>query len=277
MRLCIIGGTLFAGKAFVEQAVASGHDVTVVSRGRAPVPCAEHVRHVVCDRRELTVEKLPYRAYDAVIDQVAFDATAARLIIPVIERVAARYICTSSMSVYSPGANIREDAYDPHAHVFERDVDARTDYSEAKRQLEAVIAATCPVPWITVRFSMIVSEDDPTGRWQWHRDRVRDRLPIYMPSPDARMSFVHAHDAGRILVHCCTADLHGPLNATDPTPIPVGDVVRGFASRFGVEPVWADEPTEENYSPYGIEEEWWMNTEKLVQSRWTVDSGRWTA
>jgi nucleoside-diphosphate-sugar epimerase len=266
MRLLIIGGTRYAGKACIELLVAQGHDVTVVSRGNTPVPCADDVRHVTCDRRVLTASLLPHREYDAVIDQVAFTAADARAIIPVLTGVAARYVCTSSMSVYNAGADILEDAFDPSQHLFDVESERTADYSEGKRQLEAVIAATCPIPWITVRFSMIVSEDDPTGRLQWHRDRVRDRKPIYMPAPDARMSFIHALDAGRVLAHCCTADLHGPLNAASPLPIAVGDVVRGFASRFGVEPVWADEPTEENFSPYGIEEDWWMNTDELVGS-----------
>lgn len=266
MRLCIIGGTRFAGRSFVELAVEAGHDVTVVSRGRVPVPCADDVRHVACDRRALTAEMLPHVRYDAVVDQVAFTAADARHMVPIVGRVADRYVCTSSMSVYDAGADLVESVFDPQTHAFDAEVTPDVDYAEAKRQLEAVVAQTCPVPWTTVRFSMIVGPDDPSGRLQWHRDRVRNGLPIFMPAPEARLSFILAHDAGRVLLHACSAPLPGPLNAASPLPVPVAEVVRGFARTFGVAPVWADEPTDENASPYGIDRDWWMNVDRLTSS-----------
>src|ERR1044072_469535 len=45
MRLLVLGGTEFVGRAFVEEAVASGWDVTVFNRGtHAPPPTVTALR-----------------------------------------------------------------------------------------------------------------------------------------------------------------------------------------------------------------------------------------
>lgn len=186
MHLLIIGGTRFAGRAFVEAAVGAGHDVTVVSRGRVPVPRADAVRHVVCDRRVLTAAMLPHARYDAVVDQVAFTAEDGRRIMPVLQQVAGRYVCTSSMSVYAAGTDIQEAAFDPAMHAVVHEVTPQEDYSEAKRQLEAVVAQTCPVPWTTVRFSMISCRRRRRGcRSSLHTTQdVCCSMPALRPLPD---------------------------------------------------------------------------------------------
>jgi nucleoside-diphosphate-sugar epimerase len=64
MRVTVLGGTIFVGRAVVEQLVAAGHDVTVVHRGQhEPGDGFPDVEHVHADRADL-----PPLGGDAVVD-----------------------------------------------------------------------------------------------------------------------------------------------------------------------------------------------------------------
>ena len=64
MRVTVLGGTIFVGRAVVEELVAAGHDVTVVHRGEhEPGDDFPDVQHVHADRADL-----PAIDADAVVD-----------------------------------------------------------------------------------------------------------------------------------------------------------------------------------------------------------------
>jgi nucleoside-diphosphate-sugar epimerase len=64
MRVAVLGGTIFVGRAVVEELVAAGHDVTVVHRGEhEPGDDFPDVEHVHADRADL-----PPLQCDAAVD-----------------------------------------------------------------------------------------------------------------------------------------------------------------------------------------------------------------
>ena len=71
MRLLVLGGTKFLGRAVVETALAQGHDVTLFNRGQTNpglFPEAENIRG---DRTE-DLSPLDGRAWDAALDMATF-------------------------------------------------------------------------------------------------------------------------------------------------------------------------------------------------------------
>lgn len=65
MRVTVLGGTVFVGRAVVEVLVESGHDVTIVHRGvHEPTAGYPDVRHVHADSRSLP----PIDGCDAFVD-----------------------------------------------------------------------------------------------------------------------------------------------------------------------------------------------------------------
>ena len=83
MKLLVIGGTSFVGRAFVERAVADGHDVTVFHRGEQEPDDLPPVTHVHGDR-DGDLDRLGDGTFDAVVDTSGYvprvvDATASLL------------------------------------------------------------------------------------------------------------------------------------------------------------------------------------------------------
>ena len=56
MRILLMGGTRFIGKPLVQQLLAAGHQLTLFTRGRQPIPAG--VLHLSGDRN-VAVPKSP--------------------------------------------------------------------------------------------------------------------------------------------------------------------------------------------------------------------------
>src|SRR5688572_7103269 len=113
-RALVIGGTLFMGRALVDQLLERGDDVVIMHRGRG-TPFGTRVGEIQCDRNDIAAVQaaLDGTRFDVVYDnvydwqrgtsaeQVSAAATAAKGI--------RRYIFTSSVAVYHPGGDYPED------------------------------------------------------------------------------------------------------------------------------------------------------------------------
>lgn len=108
MRLLILGGTVFLGRALAEQALAGGHQVSLFNRGKHGAdlfPQAEKLR----GDRDGGLASLEEGRWDAVIDTCGYVprvvGASARLLAPRVSH----YTFISSISVYAdfktPGAD----------------------------------------------------------------------------------------------------------------------------------------------------------------------------
>jgi UDP-glucose 4-epimerase len=101
MRVIVIGGTRFIGRAAVEELVAHGHEVLVVHRGQLEPADLVPVRHVHVERAQLgsVCEELAAFKPDAVLDSIALtraDADGALAALP----AGCRLVVLSSVDVY---------------------------------------------------------------------------------------------------------------------------------------------------------------------------------
>ena len=67
MKILIIGGTVFLGRALVEVALSHGHQVTLFNRGRTNPDLFPQVEKLVGDR-DGDLKALAGRGWDAVLD-----------------------------------------------------------------------------------------------------------------------------------------------------------------------------------------------------------------
>ncbi|HEX3267758.1 MAG TPA: hypothetical protein VHQ98_07240 [Gaiellaceae bacterium] len=243
MRLLVLGGTKFLGRAAVESALERGHEVTLFNRGETNpelFPESEKLR----GDRDGDLSALEGREWDAVIDPSGFVPRVLRASAELLRDSVGHYVFVSSISVYREPY---EPDFDESAPVFE--VEPRTEevleeYAELKAACERLLTQVLPGSHTSVRAGLIVGPHDPTGRFTYWPLRVAQGGDVLAPAPPTRrVQFVDARDLGAWLVQLAEERTAGTFNAVRPAE-PFGDLlevcreVSGSDARF----VWVDEP-----------------------------------
>ncbi len=267
MRILILGGNRFFGRTLARLLLEAGHDLTLLNRGNLDDTLGRGPRRLRCDRKDAAALRQalgPAQSWDVVFDQICYEAAEARAVCEILAGRAGHYVFTSSQSVYAPGAAIREETFQPSEHIFTKDVLTGDDYAEAKRQCEAVFFRQGGFPVTAVRFSIVAGVEDYTGRLRWHLERVWKGEPIYFPDLEARLSLIHSDDAAGILRFLAEAGPVSALNATAVEPLPLASLVTAIERVVGRRATLLGTPEEGAHSPYGIEQDWFMDVRKLV-------------
>jgi 2'-hydroxyisoflavone reductase len=242
VRLLVLGGTKFLGRAAVESALQRGHEVTLFNRGETNpelFPQAERLR----GDRDGDLSALEGRDWDAVIDPSGFVPRVLRASAELLRGAVGHYVFVSSISVY------REPYvpdFDEDAPVFE--VEPRTEevleeYAELKAACERLLIEVLPGSHASVRAGLIVGPHDPTGRFTYWPLRVAQGGDVLAPAPpDRRVQFVDARDLGEWLVHIAEERISGTFNAVRPAE-PFGSLLEVCRDVSGSDAsfVWVDE------------------------------------
>jgi 2'-hydroxyisoflavone reductase len=99
VRILVIGGTRFVGRAFVEEAARRGHDITLFHRGNAEPDDLVEVEHLHGDR-DGGLDVLSGRRWDAALDVCAYIPRAVNELAAVIGGSVSHYTLVSTLSVY---------------------------------------------------------------------------------------------------------------------------------------------------------------------------------
>src|SRR5215831_16181535 len=101
MKVIVLGGTRFIGRASVEDLVAHGHDVLVVHRGQTEPPDFPIARHLHVDRHALRDVRAELAAFgaEAVLDAIALTRADAEVAVQALP-TQARLVVLSSIDVY---------------------------------------------------------------------------------------------------------------------------------------------------------------------------------
>lgn len=216
MRLLVLGGTEFAGRAVVEAAAGRGWDVTVLNRGRhAPVPGA---RSLVGDRTAPGgLDALAGGEWDAVVDTWSAAPRAVLDAARLLRGRVGRYVYVSSCSVYTwaPPAGYTEEA----ALVEGADAGAeQTDYARDKRGGElAAVDAFGADRSLLVRCGLILGPYENIGRLPWWLNRISRGGPVLAPGPrELPLQYVDVRDLADWILGAVERELSGPYNLMSP-------------------------------------------------------------
>jgi len=101
VRVIVLGGTRFIGRAIVEELAQAGHEPLIVHRGRLEPHDMPRVSHLHCDRTELVSHRHELAAFepDAAIDCLALTRADAQAAIDAMPP-AVRLVVISSIDVY---------------------------------------------------------------------------------------------------------------------------------------------------------------------------------
>ncbi|MCP9959235.1 reductase [Streptomyces sudanensis] len=214
MRLLILGGTEFVGRAVAETALARGWEVAVFNRGRhEPPPGAVALRGDRAAPDGTGLSALRGGAWDAVVDTWSGAPSAVRDAARLLAGRAGRYAYVSSCSVYEwpRVAELREDK-----PVVEASSDDGDDvpYPRAKRGGElAAVGAFGPERTLLARAGLILGPWENVGRLPWWLNRIARGGPVLAPGPrDLPLQYVDVRDLAAWLLDGLGGGLAGPYD-----------------------------------------------------------------
>jgi 2'-hydroxyisoflavone reductase len=225
MRLLLLGGTDFAGRAVAEAGVARGWDVTVFHRGEHPAPPGVHVLHG--DRtKEDGLAALATGEWDTVVDTWSGAPTVVRDTAGLLAGRAGHYAFVSSRSVYAWPAPAGLDEFGP---LVEGAPDAEaTDFAADKRGAElAVLREFGEDRALLVRPGLILGPRENAGRLPWWLSRIARGGEIPAPGPqDTPLQYIDVRDLATWLLDALEAALYGPYNlVSQPGHTTIGELL----------------------------------------------------
>src|SRR5687767_14145249 len=116
MKLLILGGTVFLGRALVESALARGHEVTLFNRGQHNPELFPEVEKLRGDR-DGDLAALKGKRWDAAIDTCGYVPRAVRDSAGLLADSIDHYAFVSSISVYADSSAAGMDESAPVATI----------------------------------------------------------------------------------------------------------------------------------------------------------------
>jgi 2'-hydroxyisoflavone reductase len=221
MKLLVIGGTHFVGRAVVEDAVARGHDVTVFHRGADEPDGFPDVEHLHGDR-DGGLDVLRGREWDAALDTCGYVPRVVRDSAQLLAGAVGTYAFISSLSALPddapPASNEDTPTYQPPFPDTE-DI-TNESYGPLKVACELEAQAAFPGRCLIVRPGYIVGPHDPTDRFTYWVRRARTGGEMLAPGPDeGALEVVDVRDLGAFTLDRMeegTADVFGVVGPAEP-------------------------------------------------------------
>ena len=188
----MMGGTRFVGKPLVALLQAAGHDLTLFTRGRQPLPLG--VEHLLGDRSEASgLTALEGRSFEVIIDSSGRSLEDSRR---VIERTGApshRFVYVSSAGVYAD------------SELWPLDEDSPTDPASrhaGKAETESWLRAE-GIPFTSFRPTYIVGPGNYNPVESWFFDRIVHSRPVPLPGDGSTITQLgHVADLAAAMARC---------------------------------------------------------------------------
>lgn len=214
MKLLMLGGTEFVGRAITEEALDRGWEVTVFHRGHhAPPPGASALHG---DRTAPGgLAALAAGEWDLVVDTWSGAPTAVRDSARLLRERTGRYAYVSSRSVYAYPAPAGLDEDGP---LVEGSPDAgSTSYAEDKRGAEIAALEAFGDRALLVRAGLILGPYENVGRLPWWLNRTARGGPVLAPGPrELPVQYIDVRDLARWTLDAAEAGRDGAYNLVSP-------------------------------------------------------------
>lgn len=261
-NVLIFGGSRYFGKRLALRLAEAGDNVTIVTRGQLQVPEAEGIQSVKGDRQSVaTLKDLSRQSYDLVYDNICFTPYQAKIATDAFFDRVGKYVLTSTMSVYEPGAELKESEFNPLHGEYH--LEREHDYGQGKREAESYFFHRASFPVASVRFPIVLGPDDYTDRLKHYVSAIREERPVVLHHPEAKMGFISSVEAAAFLEWVGRADVTGPFNAASDGIISMGALMERIGQHIG-KPVHIIKEGES--SPYDTDRDYYMSNEEAKRA-----------
>ena len=173
MNILILGGTVFLGRAIVEEALRQGHTLTLFNRGKSNPDLFSEVEKLMGDR-DLDLSPLEDRKWDLVIDSCGYVPRVVGQSAKLLANAVDHYTFISTVSVYADFSKPGIDENAPVGTLEDETVEEITGetYGPLKALCEQVVQERIPDRSLVIRPGLIVGPHDPTDRFTYWVLRV---------------------------------------------------------------------------------------------------------
>ena len=192
VNILVMGGTRFVGKPLVSRLQAQGHDLTLFTRGRNPVPAG--VEHLSGDRSSAEgLAALQGRRFDVIVDSSGRKQEDSSRVIEVTGAPSHRFVYVSSAGVYAGSDQwpLSEDSpTDPQSrHAGKAD-------TERWLQEEGI-------PFTSFRPTYIYGPGNYNPIERWFFDRILHNRPVPLPGTGSTITQLgHVDDLAEAMARC---------------------------------------------------------------------------
>lgn len=285
MRLLVLGGTRFVGRAMVSAAIKAGWEVTTFNRGQSGPPI-DGARAIHGDRTNPA--GLAWLAdagpWDAVVDTSGYVPRNVLMVAEILKDCAARYLFMSTVSVYagwpvdalSEASTVLECPPDADRDFGEDVEDGPTRYGYQKSGCETAVRAVFGgSDSIVLRPGVVLGPYEYVGRLPWWLRRVAAGGRVVAPgSPSRAIQPVDVRDLAAFALSTCAAGGVGTFNVTAPAGRETfGELLDACAEVTQGQPdfVWVPD---EALVELGVRQWSEMPLWRVHAGVWSVDSSR---
>lgn len=239
MRILVLGGTAFVGRAIVDDLVDRGHEVTFFSRGRTGSELFSELDKRIGDRDTGDYAALHEGRWDATVDVTAYVPRHVAQALDELGDRAGRYLFISTGSVYDRSQASSGMAEDTPRLPPERGTEEITGetYGPLKVACEDDALARLGQEATIVRPGIVAGPHDPTDRFTcWVRRAARGGRIALPGRPDQAVQVVDSRDLARLVSRLLEDDAPGTYNAVGPAePVTLAELVQACAAGAGAE------------------------------------------
>jgi 2'-hydroxyisoflavone reductase len=237
MRILVLGGTSFLGRAIVEDALRAGAEVTLFGRGKTGTDLFPGLVRLIGDRDTGDYAALGDGSWDAVADVSGYVPRHVGQAMDAVGDRIQRYLFISSHAVYQPtGPGSTEDTPRVRAVRHTEEIGADT-YGPLKVACEDDVMARYGSRATIVRPGKIAGPHDPQdGLTYWVRRAARGGRVALPADPAQPIQVVDARDVAHLVVRLLADDRPGAFHAVGPAaPVTLGGLIDTCARVAGTE------------------------------------------
>lgn len=258
MKVLIIGGTKFLGRALVEAALAKGHEVTLFNRGNTNpdlFPEVEKLR----GNRDGELDALKGRKWDVAIDTCGYVPRIVKQSAELLADAVEHYTFISTISIYAEEAVQAAGFVDeetPLASLADETTEEVTGetYGGLKALCEKAAEAAMPGRVLQIRPGLIVGPYDPTDRYTYWAIKMARGGQFVVPPMDSLIQGIDVRDLAEWTLRLAEARQTGAYNGVGPAEkLTIGRMVEACQNVFGDQAAEVIPMTEEFLLEQGVQ------------------------
>jgi 2'-hydroxyisoflavone reductase len=242
MRILVLGGTSFVGRAIVEDALRTGAEVTLFGRGKTGTDLFPELAHLIGDRDTGDYTALRNGNWDAVVDVSGYLPRHVGQAMDALGDRVGRYLFISSHAVYlqegvGPGSDEDTPRRPPVRTVQQVEELDNETYGPSKTACEDDVMARYGARATIVRPGKVAGPHDPSDMFTyWVRRAARGGRVALPADPEQPVQIIDSRDLARLVVQLLLDDRPGVFHAVGPAePTTLGGLIETCARVAGAQ------------------------------------------